>query len=133
MIPRRLAPAAARERDLWTRHRDRMVASGQATAAEADAAIAAWSVLAELIAKRSCETDLTWADLAAVTARALERREADAAAKPGNPRAAERRDLVAAIHRGVSRQRAFIDDLNAALRRRAERDRAEAEQERAAA
>lgn len=118
-----LAVHAAYELDLCRRHFPAMVEARQMAAEEAARTIEAWTILVELLTNGSAATTVTWAELEEFTGRALERREADLAANPDSAVKRMRRDLVAAIHEKVARNRDFIDRLNADLRARAERER----------
>jgi hypothetical protein len=126
IVPRHLARAAAFELQSREKHYPAMVAGQSLSAEEAQADWRAWRAIARFTAGEPIGDDISWAELEHATSNALIRREQACQAKPDNRGLAERRDLVAAIHQAISHNRAWIDDLNAALRRRAEQERAAA-------
>lgn len=119
-----LAAAAAFERDARVKHYPADVADGRMTRDEAEADIAAWTAVADIMAGGPTSAPLTWAELALATTRALVRRNEDAETHPGNERKATRRDMVDAIDERIRTTRDSLADLNARLRAHALRPEA---------
>lgn len=116
-----LAPAAARERDSRERNFPELVKAGRIPAEQAEAELAAWRAIAEILKRGETERDTSWTELHLYTSRCLLALEADLrrAAQAGSdklPRLIERRDLVAAIHARIDWHKHLIDDANTQLR-----------------
>lgn len=115
---RSLAAAAAFERDERARLYPQRIRDGKVTAEDAEADFVAWHEIA-----RWCEGEapdpqfMPGMELAAM--RALQAGEAAVAKAPDDPKRIERREAVAAIHAALTRTRAWLADVNAALRERA--------------
>ena len=127
-----LAEAAARERDLREKHFPALVESGRATKEEADAEIAAWRAIADLMERGWTERETSWSTLHLFSSRALQALAADAdraengGDEPKLHRLRERLATIQAIHRPIDRMKFLIDDTNAILRARAMRESAAA-------
>jgi hypothetical protein len=128
MIPRHasltaraeLAPAAALERDERARIYPKRIAAGAIAAEAAHADRWAWTVIVEWLEGATSPMlgrDVGWPDLEVAAARALRAGEAAAAKAPQDPATGQRRDTLAEIHAMVAAHRAFLDAVNAALRR----------------
>lgn len=115
-----LAPIAARELALRERDWPKAVAAGAMTQDQADADLAAWRAIAELLEHGQVETSLTWAELTAALLTAQDRRiEAVIAAKGSDKEArleARLGGVVAcrrAVERSAWRYGYFLKDLAA--------------------
>lgn len=126
-----LAIAAAYERDVRQRNFPKLIESGRIARAVAEAEIAAWRAIADLMEQGWTQSAVTWTGLHNYTARCLQALESDLdKAKGGEAtklqRLFERRATVDAIHQVIARQKYLIDDTNVLLRQRAEQGRAAA-------
>lgn len=128
MIPRHLDPAwrgrfageAAAQRDSRARLYPGLIAAGRADRAKVEADWRAWVAIARWCAGEPIGFPIAWADMAAAAERAAAQGGRSAAERPGDPDLARRRAAVEEIARLVAAMQAFIDSINAALRRRAE-------------
>lgn len=119
---RRVAPAAAVERDNRAEAYPKLVHLKKVTADDAAADYRAWCAITLWTAGERIDFDIGFAEMELATVRAL--RTADQAVQRAatDQAAIARRDAIADIHALVSGHRDWLDDLNAALRRRAQRE-----------
>jgi hypothetical protein len=106
-----LAAMAGLEHEARVRHYPAQVEAGTLARDDAAADIAAWAAIVALLAAGEVETDLGWGDLELAASRAMIRRSEAAEADPANPRLAERRDAVQAIHAKLVWTRWFFTGL----------------------
>jgi hypothetical protein len=89
-----LAKVAVRELQAREKHWPAAVDQGEMTREEADADIAAWRVIVQLLRDGTCETELTWAELEHAAAKALIRRDQAVAQDPDDVDLIRRRAAV---------------------------------------
>lgn len=126
-----LAEAAALERDVRERKFPELVASGRVTHDDAEAELAAWRAIADIMDRGETAREISWSTLHLYTSRCLQALEADVKKmeqendqKPCPERCRRvlnRRAMVDAIHQPIARQKYLIDDTSTLLRERAAR------------
>lgn len=118
---RPLAPAALREREARARLYPQRIAAGTIEQGDAEADFRAWWAIHAWLAGERFDFEISFAEMVLAASRALASAEeaVDSAAPAKRAMRETRRDGIAEILSLVQGQRDWLDELNAALRRRA--------------